>query len=156
LGDKVSNKENQLRQLQDLLNSDAITKEEFEIRKKEIIFEKGSKKEKANILLVISCILTIVYLVFSFVHWLSVGIDMTSDLESIGMALAVVLVFPHYFLTFLALVFNILGIFTRKKGFALTGAILYTVAMVSFPVYFFFVVTQMILSYIGYAQMKKE
>lgn len=156
MGDKVSKKENQLRQLQDLLNSDAITKEEFEVRKKEILFNENNKKEKKNILLIISSILTIIYLVLSLTSVVKIGMNISSDMETAAMGIATILVFPHYFLTFLALIFNVLGIFTRKKGFVLTGAILYTVAMVSFPIYFFFVVTQMILSYIGYAQMKKE
>ena len=42
----------------------------------------------------------------------------------------------------------------NKRGFALTGAILYAVAMVMFPFYFFFVVVQMILSFVGFAKLK--
>lgn len=43
----------------------------------------------------------------------------------------------------------------NKRGFALTGAILYTVALVLFPVYFMFVIVQMVLSYVGFAKLKK-
>ena len=42
-----------------------------------------------------------------------------------------------------------------KRGFALTGAILYAVSMVLFPMYFFFVIVQMILSFVGFAKLKK-
>ena len=49
----------------------------------------------------------------------------------------------------------ILGWAMNKRGFALTGAILYTVALVLFPVYFMFVIVQMVLSYVGFATLKK-
>jgi len=44
----------------------------------------------------------------------------------------------------------------KKRGFALTGAILYTVALILFPMYFMFVIIEMILSYVGFAKMKKD
>jgi hypothetical protein len=43
----------------------------------------------------------------------------------------------------------------NKRGFALTGAILYAVSMVLFIPYFFFVLVQTILSFIGFAKLKK-
>ena len=54
----------------------------------------------------------------------------------------------------LAVIFNILGWAMNKRGFALTGAILYTVALVLMPLYFMFVIIQMILSYVGFAKLK--
>lgn len=42
----------------------------------------------------------------------------------------------------------------NKHGFALTGAILYSVGMFLFIPLFFFVIIQTILSYVGYALMK--
>lgn len=48
-----------------------------------------------------------------------------------------------------------LGLFMRKSSFALVGAILYAVAMVLFPMYFFFVVTQTVLSFVGFSQLRK-
>lgn len=75
--------------------------------------------------------------------------------EQIGAGIATVLVMPHLVMTVLAVIFNALGLFMHKRGFALTGAILYTVALVLFPIYFMFVIVEMILSYIGFAKMKK-
>lgn len=63
---------------------------------------------------------------------------------------------PHLIFTVLAVLFNALGLFLRKRGFALTGGILYTVALVLFPVYFMFVIVQAVLSYIGYAKLPKD
>ncbi len=42
----------------------------------------------------------------------------------------------------------------NKHEFALTGGILYAVGMVMFIPYFFFIIVQMILSFVGYARMK--
>ena len=44
----------------------------------------------------------------------------------------------------------------KKRGFALVGAILYAVAMVLFIPYFMFVIVQMILSFVGFANLKKD
>lgn len=49
-----------------------------------------------------------------------------------------------------------LGYFNSKKRFALTGAILYAVAMVLFIPYFIFVIIQMILSFIGFSKLGKS
>ena len=65
------------------------------------------------------------------------------------------LVMPHMVLTVLATIFNILGWAMNKRGFALTGAILYAVAIVTMPIYFFFVIVQMVLSFVGFAKLKK-
>jgi len=54
----------------------------------------------------------------------------------------------------LGLLFNILGWSLNKAGYALTGAILYTVGIVLMPVYIFFILIQTILSYVAYVRMK--
>ena len=48
---------------------------------------------------------------------------------------------------------NALGYFLNKRGFILTAAILYTIAIVLMPIYFFFVLIQTILCYVAYAKM---
>ena len=58
--------------------------------------------------------------------------------------------------TVLATIFNGLGLFMKKRGFALVGSILYAVAMVLFIPYFMFVIVQMILSFVGFAKLKKD
>lgn len=44
----------------------------------------------------------------------------------------------------------------KKRGFALAGAILYAVATILFIPYFMFVIVQMILSFVGFAKLKKD
>ena len=78
-----------------------------------------------------------------------------SSAEAAGAAIASILVMPHLVCTLIAVVFNALGFFLNKHGFALVAGILYAVAMVLFPTYFFFVIVQMILCFVAYALMKK-
>ena len=114
------------------------------------------EKKKMSKLLLVSFIIGVVYLIYSAVYWSGTAGSGATSAEQIGSGLAAAMVTPHLVCTALAVLFNALGLFMKKRGFALTGAILYTVALVLFPMYFMFVVIEMVLSYIGYAKMKKE
>lgn len=113
------------------------------------------EKKKLNKLLLISFIIGVLYLIYSAFYWSGAATSGANTAEQIGAGIATALVMPHLVMTVLAVIFNALGLFMHKRGFALTGAILYTVAIVLFPVYFMFVIVEMILSYIGFAKMKK-
>ncbi len=112
-------------------------------------------KQKLSKTLLISFIIGVLYLLYSIFYWSGAASSTVDAAEQIGAGIATVVVMPHLICTALAVIFNGLGLFMRKRGFALTGAILYTVALVLFPVYFMFVIVEMILSYIGFAKMKK-
>lgn len=112
-------------------------------------------KQKLSKTLLISFIIGVLYLLYSIFYWSRAASSTVDAAEQIGAGIATVVVMPHLICTALAVIFNGLGLFMRKRGFALTGAILYTVALVLFPVYFMFVIVEMILSYIGFAKMKK-
>lgn len=112
-------------------------------------------KQKLSKTLLISFILGVAYILYSLTYWGGATSGTADAAEQIGAGIATVVVMPHLICTALAVIFNGLGLFMRKRGFALTGAILYTVALVLFPVYFMFVIVEMILSYIGFAKMKK-
>lgn len=114
------------------------------------------EKKKLSKLLLISLIIGVAYLVYSVVYWTGTAGSGSDAAEQIGSGIATALVMPHLICTALAVLFNALGLFMKKRGFALTGAILYTVALVLFPMYFMFVIIEMILSYIGFAKMKKD
>lgn len=94
-------------------------------------------------------------MIYSAYYWGGTAGNSANTAEQIGAGIATVLVMPHLVMTVLAVIFNALGLFMHKRGFALTGEILYTVALVLFPIYFMFVIVEMILSYIGFAKMKK-
>ena len=112
-------------------------------------------KTKINKFLLISLILGAAYLVYSVVYWSGAAGSGSNIGEQIGSGIATALVMPHLVCTVVAVIFNALGLFLEKRGFALTGAILYTVAIVLFPIYFMFVIIEMILSYIGFAKIPK-
>ena len=112
------------------------------------------EKKKLSILLLISLIIGTAYLIYSAVYWSGTAGSGSTGAEQLGTSIAMAT--PHLICTLIAVIFNALGLFMRKRGFALTGAILYTVALVLFPVYFMFVIVEMILSYIGFAKMPKQ
>lgn len=108
-----------------------------------------------NKLLLASWILGGLYFVYLFAYFTG-AVGGSTGGEQVGAALATAIIIPHMVVVLLAVIFNILGWHLNKRGFALTGAILYAVAMVVFPPYFFFVIIQMILSFVGVSKMKKE
>lgn len=108
---------------------------------------------KKSKLLLVSLILSGLYLVYIVGYFFN-GLDTTTGSEQAGMALALTLVVPHIVALAIGLLFNVLGYAMSRRGFALTGAILYAVAIVLFPLYFMFVIIQVILSFVGYARMK--
>ncbi|WP_291583458.1 hypothetical protein [Clostridium sp. UBA6640] len=68
--------------------------------------------------------------------------------------MATALVTPHMVLVVLATIFNWVGYFSNKRGFTLTGGILYSVGGVIFIIYIIFVIPSIILSFVGYAKLK--
>lgn len=106
-----------------------------------------------NKLLLISFILGIIYSIYLICYFTG-AVGSSSGSEQAGAAIATVLVMPHMVAVVIATIFNGLALFLNKRGFALTGAILYTVAIALMPIYFMFVIIQMILSYVAFAKMK--
>ncbi|AJA42534.1 hypothetical protein phiCT453A_44 (endogenous virus) [Clostridium phage phiCT453A] len=112
-------------------------------------------KMKRSKLLLISAILGALYSVYLISHF-GGGIFGSKDgVELAGAAIATALVTPHMILVVLATIFNWVAYFSNKRGFALTGAILYSVAGVIFMLYIMFVIPSIVLSFIGYAKLKK-
>lgn len=112
--------------------------------------------KKINKPLLIALIIGAAYLVYSLVYWSGANAGSGSSSEQLGAAVATAMVMPHLVLVALAVVFNALATFLKKSAFALTAGILYAVAMVLFiPYFFFFVIAEMILCFVGYSQLKK-
>lgn len=115
-------------------------------------------KQKKNVLLIIAMVLGVVYAVYSLWYWMAGGAASQTGTDSaaqLGGAVATALVMPHVMMELIAAIFNILGVAFGKPAFALTAGILYAVAMVLFPMYFMFVIVEMVLCFIAFAQMRK-
>lgn len=117
--------------------------------------EQISSKRKKSKLALVSWILSLMYLIY-LISYFSGGIGSTTGSEQVGAALATALVFPHMLVVGIGLIFNMLGYFLNNRAFVLVGAILYSVAILLFMMYFMFIIVQMILSYIAFAKMKKS
>lgn len=111
-------------------------------------------KTKRSKALLISAILGIAYSIYLISHFAG-ATSSTEGAEQVGAALATVLVTPHMILVVLAAIFNAVAYFTNKRGFALTAGILYSVGGVLFLLYILFVVPSLVLSFVGYANLKK-
>lgn len=114
-----------------------------------------AKKKKRSVLLLIAAIIGIIYVIYSISYWGGAGSDTEEAVEALGAGIAAVLVTPHLICTGIAVIFNVLAWAMSHRGFALTAGILYTVAIVLFPMYFMFVVLEAVLCYIGFARLKK-
>lgn len=110
-------------------------------------------KKKRSLPLIISAVLGLAYSIY-IISYFSVNMS-GSGAEALGGALATALVTPHMVCVAVAVIFNIIAVFTNKRGFALAGAILYCVGAVLFLIYAFFVVPSIVLSFVGYAKLGK-
>ncbi|GAA0731988.1 hypothetical protein [Clostridium oceanicum] len=109
------------------------------------------KKSKA---LIISAVLGIAYSIYLITYFAGLGGGSTA--EAVGSSIATALVTPHMICVVIATIFNTVGAFFNKAGFALTGGILYCVGGVLFLMYIPFVIPMIILSFIGYVSVKKN
>lgn len=109
------------------------------------------KRSKA---LLISAILGTLYSLYLISYFGGGIFGSKGGAELAGAAIATALVTPHMILVVLATIFNWLGYFSNKRGFALTGGILYSVGGVIFIIYIIFVIPSIVLSFVGYAKLK--
>lgn len=109
------------------------------------------KKSKC---LLISALIGTAYLIYMFSYF-GGGLSSTTGADQVGMGIATALVLPHFFLLFLAVLFNWIGFFGKAPWAALTGGILYCVSGLLFLIYVVFEIPSIVLSFIGYARQKK-
>jgi hypothetical protein len=100
-------------------------------------------------------LIALAYGIYAFSYWVSTNASTDGDAEALGSAIATVLVLPHLLVTWLGIIFGMIGFFARKTSFQLTAAILYAVAAVLFFLYAIFLIPSIILGFIGYSVQKK-
>ncbi len=111
-------------------------------------------KKKHSKALLVGAILGAAYSIYLILYF-SGAIGGSEGSEQAGAVIAAALVTPHMILVILAAIFNWVAYFTNKRGLALTAGILYSVGGVLFLVYILFVVPSLVLSFVGYANLKK-
>lgn len=113
-------------------------------------------KKKRSVALIISAVLGVLYSIYLVSYFGGVVFSGSSGSEAVGGAIATALVTPHMVCVVVATIFNVIAAINNKRGFALVGAILYSVGALLFLMYAFFVVPSIILSFIGYAKLGKN
>lgn len=115
----------------------------------------------------IAALLGLAYLCYSAYYWTGV-ISETNTVQNVaknswdaigsqlGVGIATTLVTPHLVCSGIAVLFNCIAALIRKRWAALTAAIMYSVAIILFPMYFMFVTLQAILCFVAFARMPKQ
>lgn len=111
-------------------------------------------KKKHSVCLLISALLGLAYAIYLFVYFGGALFSSSDSFELLGTSIARYIVAPHMACVIIAVIFNILGFVSNHRGFALTGAIAYTVAIPVLLLYTPFVILQAILSFVGFANLK--
>ena len=101
------------------------------------------KKSKLSLISLILSALYVIYLIYYI----------SNSATQVGTAIGIAIIMPHLVCTGIALLMNALGYFLNKRGFILTAAILYTIAIVLMPIYIPFVIIQTILCYVAFSKM---
>ena len=118
--------------------------------------------KKRNLLLLISAIICTVWLLTSY-SVIGSLLDTNQPGETaeelgaaLGTAIGAALMIPFFIIAFIGQVFNWTGWLFNRRGLALTGAILYCVSLFIGASYGLGIVPCVVLSFIGYAQLKKK
>lgn len=112
--------------------------------------------KKRNVLLLVAALLGSAYLIYLVSYIAAAPVSMGNSAADAGTAIAMMMIMPHAALTGLAVIFNWIGWGLNKRWAALTAGILYAVAIVMMFMYFMFVVVEMILCFVAFAQMGKK
>lgn len=110
------------------------------------------KISKCAIIAAILATIYLIFIIFSFSY--SLSNSTSNDAEFLGNMLAVGLLTPHIILVCIGIVFNWIGVSTKKSWAILVGAILYSTSALIFLLYATFVLPSMILAFIGYSKQK--
>ena len=110
------------------------------------------KKSKLSLISLILSTLYVAYLIY-YISNTGSKVSTGDSATQVGTAIGIAIIMPHLVCTGIALLMNALGYFLNKRGFILTAAILYTIAIVFIPIYIPFVLIQTILCYVAFSKM---
>lgn len=114
-----------------------------------------SEKAKKSKLLLVSGILGTLYLIYLITYFMG-GMATDDQTQAIAGGLATMLVMPHMLCVGVAVIFTWIGWALRARWGALVAGILYSVSILAMFLYAPFVIIQLILSFVGFAKIKKS
>lgn len=114
----------------------------------------GKSRAIARILLIIALVITILYFRYGLQQLETSGF-FERELD-ISDGIIAMLVLPHYLFTIIGFLINLVGALITRRALALIAAIMYTLACVTMPVYFMYVVVQAVLCYVAFAVIQKR
>ena len=114
------------------------------------MFKNRSKSE------FISIILAIGYVILALTLWAQSVSEATSYAEQLGAGIASLFILPHIALAFVGAMLATIGFFLRSPGLSLSGAIVNTVAAVTFVFWGFALIPAVIFGFIAYGSQKKN
>lgn len=103
----------------------------------------------------VSAILGTLYMAYIIYYSVSAFSAPTDAATAVGTGLGIALITPHIICVILAVIFNWIGWSGSVRWSALVGGILYSVSALLMLIYLPFVLLQLILSFVGYANLKK-
>ena len=109
---------------------------------------------KRSKLLLVSGIIGALYVIY-LISYFGDAVGSSEGMEAVSAGIATVLVMPHAVLVGIAVIFNWVGFALSARWGALTAGILYAVSMLLMPIYFMFVLIEMILCFVAFSKMKK-
>jgi hypothetical protein len=112
-------------------------------------------KKKRSLALLFAGLVGLAYGIYIISYFAGTVAKSSSTAEAIGGGIATALVLPHMLFVLLAVLFNILAWALNSRPFALTAGILYSVSAIMFILYALFVVPSIVLSFVGFARLKK-
>lgn len=110
----------------------------------------AKKMQVHRIIYIVCAVISLLYCIYSIWYVFDTTSNVEGSAEAIGVGIAVYLAIPHLLVMFVGTLVNWFAAILTNKGCALASAILYTVAIFLMPVWFMFVIIQMILMYVGF------
>lgn len=110
-------------------------------------------RDKCNPCIIISLVLSLAYLIYCAYYWQASASEVADLAGQIGFSLAKVAAMPHIIAVAVGFVFNAAGVALPNRWMILVAAIVYVIALILFPLYFMFVILQIILSFVGFGLM---
>lgn len=110
------------------------------------------KRHPGRILLAIAAVIGVAMAIYVWQYWSG---SLAAQSQELGTAIAAGLTMPHMVIMSFGLLFLLIALFASARWAALTAGILYSVAILVMPPWFFDSVAEAVLCYIAFARMKK-